>query len=137
MLINYGEVSDEQTTFTPLAEGDYTVTVEKCEEDVTKNGNPCFNFVFTVKDEKLKVFDSLIFTEKTVNRAKKVASTLGLDVTQPHDYQPADYIGKSCIAKVIITDYTGKDGTAKQKNEIDWWNSQKTETTQSSSKIPF
>ena len=57
--INFSNVTDEQNSgFAPLAEGKYVLTVEKCEADTTKNGNECFNLVFTVGDTKRKVFDT-------------------------------------------------------------------------------
>ena len=132
--INLDVADDSQKTFTPLAEGEYKVTVEKCEEDVTKNGNPVFNFTLALENGR-KVFDNLIFTPKTANRVKKVNSCFGLATSGDVEIAPTDYIGKSCIVKLFIEDYPAKDGTTKQKNTVDWWNSKAIETKKEA--MPF
>lgn len=136
--INFSNVTDEQNSgFTPLAEGKYVLTVEKCEADTTKNGNECFNLVFTIGDTKRKVFDTLYFTEKALNRVKKACSCLGVACEGEVDLTPEQFIGKSCNGYLVIRDYTGKDGTAKQTNDVNWWMSEKGDTIVGTQSIPF
>ena len=132
--INLDLAEEPQKTFTPLAEGEYKATVDACTEDVTKNGNPVFNFTLALENGR-KVFDNLIFTPKTANRVKKVNSCFGLATSGDVEIAPSDYIGKSCTVKLYIEDYTGKDGTQKQKNTVDWWNSKAIETKKEA--MPF
>lgn len=127
MSINWDNVSTEQTGYEPLPEGNYDLFVEKCEEDITKNGNTCFNFTFIVEGKKRKVFDTLYLTEKALNRFKKASSCLNVELKGEYQPKAEDYIGKQCNASLIITSYIDKNGQTKQKNEINWWNSQKKE----------
>lgn len=129
------DVAEEQN-YAPLPEGEYAVTVERCEENISKNGNTFFEFTLTVNGKNRKVWDRLTFTANTASRVKKVNSCFGLATTGSVDVSPNDYIGKSCIAKLFIEDYTNKDGVAKQRNVVDWWNSKKLEIN-TNEQIPF
>lgn len=123
MLIDFTTVSDEETTYELLTEGKHLLKVTSCEKKETKNGNEMFAIVLEDK-EGTKVFDNLVFTEKTLNRVKKYFSNLGLDVSGKFDYQPEDIIGLYMNAEIKIEnyDYNGKSG---QRNTIDLWQSEK------------
>jgi len=124
MKIDFTKVSDEETSFELLSEGKHLLKVTKCEEKQSNNGNEFWFITYEDKD-KTKVWDSLFFTEKTLNRVKKCFSNLGLDVSGEFDYTTDDIIGLYMNAYVKIEDYVDKNGNKKQKNVIDLWQSEK------------
>lgn len=128
MMIDFTTVSDEQVTYELLPEGQTLLKVVDCKKDTTKNGNEVWNFTYENKDGS-KVWDGLVFTPKTLNRVKKCFSNLGLDVSGKFDYQPEDTIGLYMNAYVQIEDYVDKNGSKKQKNIIDLWQSEKYQST--------
>lgn len=128
MLINFKNVSDEETTFELLNEGKHLLKVTKCEPKTSNNGNEFWSITYEDKDGQ-RVFDSLFFTEKTLNRVKKTFSNLGLDIDGEFDYAPEDIVGLFMNAEVKIEDYVDKNGNKKQKNTIDLWQSEKYEAT--------
>ena len=124
MKIDFTKVSDEEQTFELLNEGKHLLKVVKCEEKTSNNGNEFWFITYEDKD-KTKVWDSLFFTEKTLNRVKKCFSNLGLDVEGEFDYTPEDILGLFMNAEIKIEDYVDKNGNKKQKNTIDLWQSEK------------
>lgn len=120
MLINFTKVSDEEVTYELLAEGRYILEVDKVEEKTTNNGNDYWLITYKTEDNQ-KVFDSLFFTDKTLNRVKKCFKCLGLDVDGEFDYDPDDIVGCKMNGSVIIEDYTDKNGNQKQKNTLNLW----------------
>lgn len=124
MKIDFTKISDEETTYELLNEGKHLLKVTACEEKTSNNGNEFWSIVYEDKEGQ-KVFDSLFFTEKTLNRVKKCFSNLGLDVEGEFDYTPDDIIGLYMNAEIKIEDYVDKNGNKKQKNTIDLWQSEK------------
>lgn len=128
MLIDFTKVSDEETTFELLNEGKHLLKVTKCEPKTSNNGNEFWSITYEDKDGN-RVFDSLFFTEKTLNRVKKCFSNLGLDISGEFDYAPDDILGLYMNAEIKIEDYADKNGNKKQKNTIDLWQSEKYQKT--------
>ena len=124
MLIDFRTISDEEQTFELLNEGKHLLKVTKCEPKTSNNGNEFWSITYEDKDGN-KVFDSLFFTEKTLNRVKKCFSNLGLDINGEFDYAPDDILGLYMNAEIKIEDYVDKNGNKKQKNTIDLWQSEK------------
>lgn len=124
MKIDFTKISDEETTYELLNEGKHLLKVVSCEEKTSNNGNE-FWFITYKDKEGQKVFDSLFFTEKTLNRVKKCFSNLGLDIDGEFDYSPDDILGLFMNAEIKIEDYVDKNGNKKQKNTIDLWQSEK------------
>lgn len=123
MLIDYTKISDEPTTFEILPEGNYNVVVADVQRKTSeKSGNEYWAITFWTED-RAKIFDNLVFTDKTLNRVKKMFKNLGLPVDGAYDYEPADLIGRKMVAAVLIEEYTDRQGTTKQKNTIDVWTS--------------
>ena len=128
MLINFKNVSDEETVFELLPEGKALLKVIKCEEKQSAKGNTYWAITYQDKDGT-NVYDNLAFTEKTLNRVKKCFSNLGLDVSGSAEYTTDDIIGLYMNAYVKIEDYVDKNGNKKQKNAIDLWRSEKYQST--------
>lgn len=128
MLINFKNVSDEETVFELLPEGKALLKVIKCEEKQSAKGNTYWAITYQDKDGT-NVYDNLTFTEKTLNRVKKCFSNLGLDVSGEFDYAPDDIIGLYMNAEIKIEEYTDGNGNKKQKNAIDLWRSEKYQST--------
>lgn len=126
MLIDFRKVDDSETSYELLTEGKHLLKVTKCEPKTSNNGNEFWSITYEDKDGN-RVFDSLFFTEKTLNRVKKCFSNLGLDIDGEFDYTPDDILGLYMNAEIKIEDYTDKNGTTKQKNTIDLWQSEKYE----------
>ena len=124
MRIDFSKVDDSEVTYELLNEGKHLLKVTKCEPKTSNNGNEFWSITYEDKDGN-RVFDSLFYTEKTLNRVKKCFSNLGLDVTGSADYTPDDIIGLYMNAEIKIEDYTDKNGATKQKNTIDLWQSEK------------
>ena len=99
MLINFKNVSDEETVFEVLPEGQYNVKVVSCEEKTSTKGNTYWAIKYETANGET-IFDNLVFTEKTFNRVKKLFKTLGLDVEGEFDYEPNDIIG--CYMKAEV-----------------------------------
>ena len=149
MKIDFTKISDEETIYELLNEGKHLLKVTACEEKTSNNGNEFWSIVYEDKEGQ-KVFDSLFFTEKTLNRVKKCFSNLGLDVDGEFDYSPEDIVGLFMNAEIKIEEYTDGNGNKKQKNVIDLWKSEKyqapakkapakpkTETIVDEEEIPF
>ena len=132
MLINFKNVSDEETVFEVLPEGQYNVKVVSCEEKTSTKGNPYWAIKYET-DNGDTIFDNLVFTEKTFNRVKKLFKTLGLDVEGEFDYEPSDIIDCYMKAEVLIESYTDKNGKERTKNVIDLWNCEPLKATK---KVP-
>ena len=128
MKIDFRKISDEEVSFELLSEGKHLLKVVKCEEKTSNNGNEFWFITYADKDGT-KVWDSLFFTEKTLNRVKKCFSNLGLDIDGEFDYSSDDIIGLYMNAYVKIEDYVDKNGNKKQKNTIDLWQSEKYQGT--------
>jgi hypothetical protein len=128
MLIDFTKVDAEEKSFTLLEEGKHVLKVTNCEKSFTKNNNEVFKFTFEDKDGN-KVWDDLIFTEKTLNRVKKYFSNLGLNVEGKFDYQPEDTIGCFMNAELTIESYVDRNGNSKKKNAINIWGSEKYSVT--------
>ena len=124
MRIDFSKVDDSEVTYELLNEGKHLLKVTKCEEKQSNNGNEFWSITYEDKDGN-RVFDSLFFTEKTLNRVKKCFSNLGLDVTGSADYASDDILGLYMDAYIKIEDYVDKNGNKKQKNTIDLWQSEK------------
>lgn len=124
MLIDFSQVSDEETVFELLNEGKHLLKVVSCESTQSSKGNEMWKIVFEDKEGN-KVWDNIVYTDKTLNRVKKYFSNLGLDVTGSADYTPDDIIGLYMNAEIKIEDYVDKNGNKKQKNTIDLWQSEK------------
>ena len=122
MRLDFTKISDEEVVYELLPEGKHVLKVEKVEEKTSSKGNEFWSITFVDKDEA-RVFDSIFFTDKTLNRVKKMFKCLGLDVDGTFDYQPDDLVGCYINAEVLIEDYV-YNGVAKQKNTIDLWNSE-------------
>lgn len=133
------KVVEEEKTFELLPEGNYTLTVENVEEKQSSKGNEFWSIEFSVAENgKKKIWDSLYFTDKTLNRVKKYFSCLGVDTSKVKTYLPIDIIGKSFTGAVFIEDYVAKDGTSKQKNSIDIWNSSElSNADKDAAELPF
>lgn len=121
MLLNLKDVEMEETTYSLLPEGTYDVKVTSCEEKTSSKGNVFWNLTYETSNGD-KIYDNIYFTEKTLNRVKKLFHTLGLDVDSENDYQPEDLIGCYMKAAITVETYTDKSGNDKQKNVIDLWN---------------
>ena len=133
MLIDFTKVSDEPTTFEILPEGIYNVVVTDIQRKTSeKSGNEYWAITFWTED-RAKIFDNLVFTEKTLNRVKKMFKNLSLPVDGAFDYEPADLIGRKMVAAVLIEEYTDRQGSTKQKNTIDVWASYPLEDSYSNS----
>lgn len=128
MLIDFTKIDDSEVSYELLAEGKHLLKVTKCEEKQSNNGNEFWSITYEDKEGQ-KVFDSLFFTEKTLNRVKKCFSNLGLDVSGSAEYTTDDIIGLYMNAYVKIEDYVDKNGNKKQKNTIDLWQSEKYQST--------
>ena len=124
MLINFKNISDEETSFELLNEGKHLLKVTKCEEKTSDSGKDFWAITYEDKDGT-KIWDNLFFTEKTLNRVKKCFSNLGLDVEGEFDYTPEDILGLFMNAEIKIEEYVDKNGNKKQKNTIDLWQSEK------------
>jgi len=124
MKIDFRTISDEEVSYELLSEGLHLLKVVKVEEKTSNNGNE-FWFITYQDKEGTKVWDSLFFTEKTLNRVKKCFSNLGLDVSGEADYLADDIVGLYMNAYVQIEDYVDKNGNKKQKNTINLWQSEK------------
>jgi len=121
MKINFNKVSDEESSFELLEEGMYLAKIVKIEEKESKSGNDMWAITFETEDEQ-KVFDYLVFTEKTLNRVKKYYSLCGFDFGKIGDeYEPEtdDLLNKQMKISVTIEDYTNGQGVKKQSNKID------------------
>jgi len=129
--LDLSNVKDEQNTgFTPLPEGNYTLTVEQCEEKTSIKGTDYWSIEYSVKGEdKKKIFDSLYFTEKTLNRVKHFFNVLGLDTTQEITYLPLDIIGKKINVDLKIRTYIDKNGQERETNEVDIWSAEPVKTS--------
>lgn len=124
MRLDFTKISDEEVVYELLPEGKHVLKVEKVEEKTSNKGNDFWAITFVDKDEA-RVFDNIFFTDKTLNRVKKMFKCLGLDVDGTFDYQPDDLVGCYINAEVLIEDYLNKEtGKTKQKNTIDLWNSE-------------
>lgn len=122
MRLDFTKISDEEVTFELLPEGKHVLKVEKVEEKTSSKGNDFWAITFVDKDDN-RIFDNIFFTDKTLNRVKKMFKILGLDVDGTFDYQPDDLLGCYINAEVLIESYT-YNGVEKQKNAIDLWNSE-------------
>ena len=123
MRLDFSKISDEPTTYELLPEGLTLLKVTDCEQTQTQKGNEMWKFIYQDKEER-KIYENLVFSEKTLNRVKKTFSNLGLDVSGTAEYTPDDVIGLYMNAYLLIEDYeyNGKKG---QKNTIDIWQSEK------------
>lgn len=120
MLIDFTKISMEENTFETLAEGKYIVKCTNCESKVSRNtGNEFWSVTYETKDGD-KIFDKVFFTEKCLNRVKKLFHTLGLDVETKIEYTPEDIIGCYMNADVSIEEYD-YNGTTRKKNVINLW----------------
>lgn len=128
MLIDFSRVSDEETVFELLNEGKHLLKVISCESTQSSKGNEMWKIVFKDKDGN-KVWDNIVYTDKTLNRVKKYFSNLGLDVSGSANYTPDDILGLYMNAEIKIEDYVDKNGNKKQKNTIDLWQSEKYQKT--------
>lgn len=133
MLINFKNVSDEETVFDVLPEGQYNVKVVSCEEKTSTKGNSYWAIKYETANGDT-IFDNLVFTEKTFNRVKKLFKTLGLDVEGEFDYKPSDIIDCYMKAEVLIESYTDKTGKERTKNVIDLWNCESLKATKKAPK---
>ena len=124
MLIDFSQVSDEETVFELLNEGKHLLKVVSCESTQSSKGNEMWKIVFEDKEGN-KVWDNIVYTDKTLNRIKKYFSNLGLDVSGSANYTPDDILGLYMNAEIKIEDYVDKNGNKKQKNTIDLWQSEK------------
>lgn len=128
MLLDFSKISDEEVTYELLTEGKHLLKVTSCEVKESSKGNSFWSLVLEDK-EGTRVYDSIFFTEKVLNRVKKYFSNLGLDVSGEADYTPDDIRGLYLNAEVKIEDYTDNNGNTKQKNIIDIWRSEKYQGT--------
>ena len=133
MKIDFSKVSDEPTTYELIPEGLTLLKVVECEQTETSKGNEMWKFIYQDREEH-KIYDNLVFTDKTLNRVKKTFSNLGLDVSGSFDYQPDDVVGLYMNAYVLIEDYeyNGKKG---QRNTIDIWQSEKAKVSGGNSTV--
>ena len=122
MRLDFTKISDEEVVYELLPEGKHVLKVEKVEEKTSNKGNNFWAITFVDKDGT-RVFDNIFFTDKTLNRVKKMFKCLGLDVDGTIDYQPDDLVGCYINAEILIKDYV-YNGVAKQKNTIDLWYSE-------------
>lgn len=121
MKINFNKVSDEESVFELLPEGLYDATISKVEPKESSSGNEMWAITFDVDGEDSKVFDYLVFTEKTLNRVKKYYSLIGFDfsaIGEDYEPEPEDLLDKSIKIAVTVEDYV-KNGQTKQSNKID------------------
>lgn len=132
MLLDFTKISEEEVTYEVLPEGSYTVTVDKVEEKRSeRTGNLYWSIQYKTDDDAI-IFDNLVFTDKTLNRVKKLFHLLGLDVSGEFNYEPSDLVGRGMVASVLIEEYTDRNGNDKKKNSIDLWR-----CTESTEEIPF
>jgi hypothetical protein len=66
-----------------------------------------------------KLFDNLIFSSKAAARAKHILAAFGIDVENPHEYEPDELQDKYALIKVDRTEkYINRDGKEREKSVI-------------------
>ena len=118
--INFNEVSDEPTIYEVLPEGEYEAVITEVKAGTTKNGNDKWDIVFETAEGD-RIYDSLVFTEKTLNRVKKYYSLVGFDFTvvgEEYEPEPDDLMDGRILVSLGIREYTKKDGSKGTANEV-------------------
>ena len=93
----------------PLAEGTYSITIDKAVEKISSTGNPMLSVEFLVEGhEGTRLFDNFPFAEKALWKIQGVLSKLGYDVETSLDFEASDLIGGQLDAKVIQETYDGR-----------------------------
>ena len=98
-----------------VPEGEYTLKVIDAEEGFSQAGNemlkPVFRVLFEDGSEGPKVYENLVFSEKTKWRVDQFVAACGKHPGKgvKFDLFPAMIFGWTCRAKLKIETYNGKD----------------------------
>lgn len=111
---------EEDKGFEAMPRGTYNVVVDESEFKTSQNGNRMISLTLQVEDGEFanrKLFTHIVFSEKTMGRAKKMIRTLGLVNLLEGRFNPekeADsFIGARARARVGIRVYEGE-----KRNEV-------------------
>lgn len=108
--VNFDEV--EESDFTPLPAGKYSVTIKDVTERFTAAGSDMWSLELEVNHGKYagrKLWDNLVFMDgPAMQKVKMVRKRLGLSVDGTVECEPSELIGRSCCVEVIIKEYKGK-----------------------------
>jgi hypothetical protein len=93
-----------------LDAGDYKVTVENAEDDMSKAGNDMIKLTLGIHGRNNKLFERLVFTENAYWKIDQVLAALGFDVEDGSDFsvESEALIGKTAWVTVDIGEYNGK-----------------------------
>jgi hypothetical protein len=69
-----------------LDAGDYKVTVENAEDDMSKAGNDMIKLTLGIHGRNNKLFERLVFTENAYWKIDQVLAALGFDVEDGSDF---------------------------------------------------
>ena len=120
MEVDWDEVNEAQN-FTLIPEGSYTCKVTDVEEKTSSNDNEMWNVTWEVLDGEFagrKVFDRVMFTEKSLPRCKLMCAALGMDMRGRVNLTPELLLGRSCILHVEEDEYEDKNGKMVPKNSV-------------------
>lgn len=109
--IDFPNVKDS-AEFEPLPEGEYACEFFKIEKARTSKGDEMWKMQLRVINgphEGRIIFDNLVFSEKSKNRAKLIAKRSGCDVEKAGSFEPENLLGKTIYVTTFIETYEGKD----------------------------
>lgn len=113
----YTQAAPEKRT-SLLKPGNYKVTVEKCEQEVSSKNNDMFTLVLSVNGTNNKVFDRLVFVEAAyfkINQAR-AAMDFDIDAGKEIEINADDFIGKEAWVSIGEKEYQGN-----KTNEVRFW----------------
>lgn len=107
MKINFDEIPDQTGL---IADGEYDCQVIEAIEKTSKAGNDYWNLKLQITGDTpfsgWTVYDSLFFSsEKALQRAKLVLSSLGIATKGEVDLKPEELIGRKAVVTVYTEEY--------------------------------
>ena len=118
--VDFGNVSDA-SEFNLLPEGQYLVSVEQVDEDVTQKGDERLNIRYSVIDGEhagASLFDHIYFSQRALPRAKLLLKALGISADGVVSITPDLLLGKTCRVDATIEIYAKSDGSEGKSNSI-------------------
>ncbi len=111
---------DEDAGFEAIPRGIYNVVVDEAEYKLSSKGNKMISLKLQIEEgdyAKRILFTHVVFSEKTMGRAKKMIRALGLIDLLSRKFDPSaeadSFVGARARAKVVIKPYEGE-----MKNEV-------------------
>ncbi len=104
MQIDFSQVEDPEN-FCAVPEGVYACRVADVRAGLTREGVPKWSLRLEVADGEFAgrtaAWDSLVWSERGLQRARHVLGSLGFAVDGAIELEPIDLVGRTCRAQVL------------------------------------